>query len=97
MIQQNYVASEISNRQDKSSFENIFDKQYENHCCEAEDIPHKIFSTGPLKELHVLGIHRKSEEIINHLSLGEGKQEEFSWIELFTSRLNKSIEATDIN
>lgn len=41
-IWQNYLVSETSNRHHKSSFENIFDKQYANHCCEAEDIPHKM-------------------------------------------------------
>lgn len=34
---------------------------------------------------------------MNHLTFGEGKEEEFSWIETFSSRLNKSIQTTDIN
>lgn len=62
---------------DKLSSENIFDKQYENQCCEAEDIPHKIPLQALLKSL-VYCVHRKLEEMINHLSLGEEKQEEFS-------------------
>lgn len=42
MIWHNYVVSETSNRHQKSSFENVFDRQYANHRCEAEHIPHKM-------------------------------------------------------